>query len=449
MAGHLAGHGSGPSRRAARFREPPLLAGNPEDRLASLLEERQPIYQLADAAVDVDALSPDHVAAEVVRLWYEHRASSAQPHPGRDIYYQPQGRLAATVRTQTAVYPIVVESGALDAVGEVCQEEGLSGRAFVIADTAVASTYGEQLLASLRGAGYRPEVLSLPGGESEKTLDTVSGVYDWLIEQRAERTDFAICFGGGVITDLAGFAAATYLRGIPFVHVPTTLLGMVDAAIGGKTGVDHRRGNLVGAFAQPAAVVIDPDVLHTLPDRELRAGWAEVIKHGLILDRTLFDELAAVAGDPSAMVDPRLIGWSTAIKASVVSRDERESDTRALLNYGHTLGHAIESVTGYTTYLHGEAVAIGMRAAGLIAVELGLLPEGEFQRQQEAIERCGLPTSASGVSPDAVLDATLRDKKVRGGKLNWVLLEGIGHATTRNDVPPELVERVTRTVLEA
>jgi 3-dehydroquinate synthetase len=247
---------------------------------------------------------------------------------------------------------------------------------------------------------------------------------------------------------MAGFAAATCLRGVDFVHVPTSLLGMVDAAIGGKTGVDHPRGkNLIGAFAQPRAVVIDPLTLRSLPERHLRNGWAEVVKHGFILDEPLVVELEAVAGDPAAMMSARLIAWSVAIKANIVSEDERESGRRTLLNYGHTIGHAIEAVTGYSAYLHGEAVAIGMRAAGLIALELGLLPADDFERQQKLIRAAGLPESAPGVSVDAVLAASTQDKKVRAGSINWVLLEGIGRATTRNTVPESVVRRAVEAVL--
>jgi len=273
-------------------------------------------------------------------------------------------------------------------------------------------------------------------------------VYDWLISERVERSDFVVCVGGGVVTDLGGFAAATCLRGIAFVDVPTSLLGMVDASIGGKTGVDHTRGkNLIGAFAQPSAVVIDPRVLASLDERQLRNGWAEVIKHGFILDEGLTLELEAVAGQPEAMMSAALIARSVAIKAGVVSEDEREAGGRTLLNYGHTIGHAIEAVTGYRSYLHGEAVAVGMRAAGLIAVELGMLPADDFERQQRLIRAAGLPETAPGVPVDAVLDAAMMDKKVRRGDITWVLLERIGQATTRRGVPETVVRAAVERVL--
>jgi 3-dehydroquinate synthetase len=222
---------------------------------------------------------------------------------------------------------------------------------------------------------------------------------------------------------------------------------MADAAIGGKTGIDHPRGkNLIGAFAQPRAVVIDPLLLRTLPPRQLRNGWAELLKHGFILDEALVRDLEAASIDGPPLMSADLIARSVAIKAAVVSEDERESGRRTLLNYGHTIGHAIEAVTNYETYLHGEAVAIGMRAAGIISTNLGLLPQAEFERQQQLIRRFGLPESAPGLDPRAVYDATLVDKKVRGGSIRWVLLEHIGQAVVRQGVPEALVHHAIETV---
>jgi 3-dehydroquinate synthase len=358
--------------------------------------------------------------------------------------------IAATVRTATASYPIVVADGSLARLGAICRETGLRGRAFLLTDASVGPLYAAATAAALAAAGYPVETLAIPPGEEHKHLGTVSTVYDWLIGHRVERQDFVVCLGGGVVTDLGGFAAATCLRGIDFVHVPTSMLAMVDAAVGGKTGVDHPRGkNLVGAFAQPRAVVIDPLVLETLPERQLRAGWAEVVKHGLILDAELFADLEARAGDPSSMRDARLIGRSVAIKAEVVSGDEREAGQRTLLNYGHTFGHAIEALTGYNTYLHGEAVAIGMRAAGLMALETGRLAPEAFERQQALLRACGLPEHAPGLDPDRLIDATRVDKKVRDGAVTWVVLEAIGHATTTRALSPETVARAARAITSA
>lgn len=450
-----------PERAAERLRgDPdtatrPLLAGDAAARLQALLDARIDLYRNADAAIDVDGMSPEQTASEIAQLWEEWRSS---PRTNGERFHATSGAageppaprfvVAATVRTPLAEYPVVVQDGVLDQLGAVCRFAGLSGRAFVVTDEQVGPLFEARVMAALAAGGFGAQSTRIPAGEEHKTLATVSTLYDWLIGSRVERSDFVVCVGGGVVTDLGGFAAATCLRGIDFVHVPTSLLGMVDAAIGGKTGVDHPRGkNLIGAFAQPRAVVIDPRVLTSLSERHLRNGWAEVVKHGFILDEGLVRELEAVAGDPAAMMSPRLIARSVAVKAEIVSEDEREAGRRTLLNYGHTIGHAIESTTGYSTYLHGEAVAIGMRAAGLIAAEMGLLPADDLERQQKLIRAAGLPESAPGLSVDAVLEAMQLDKKVRGGDIRWVLLDDIGHAVTRTGVSETVVRRAVETVL--
>jgi len=436
--------------------ERPLLAGDARGRLEALLQARAEWYRAADAAIDVDDLSPELVASEIANLWAEWRRS---PLPRGERTYgasrtaaTPQRHLepAAFVRTPTETYPVIVADGAFEALGELCRDTGLKGRAFVVSDTAVGPLFADRAETSLGGAGFTVQVLEIPAGEAHKTLATVESVYDWLISHRVERSDFVVCVGGGVVTDLAGFAAATCLRGIAFVHVPTSLLAMADASIGGKTGVDHARGkNLIGAFAQPKAVLIDPQLLRSLPERHLRNGWAELIKHGLILDAQLFTDLenASVEGPP--LMSAELIARSVAIKAEVVSDDEREAGRRTLLNYGHTVGHAIEAITGYSTYLHGEAISVGMRVAGTISRELGLLSADDFARQQALLRTFGLPDSAPGLSVDAVLEATLLDKKVRAGSVRWVLLEGIGNAVTRDGVPDQIVRRAVEEALTA
>ena len=435
--------------------ERPLLSGDTRGRLEALLQARLVHYQAADAAIDVDELSPELVASELANLWAEWRR---EPPPKAERGFgKPRAdprRVGASlepvaiVRTERATYPVIVADGCFDALGQACREAGLAGRAFVISDTAVGPLFASRAAAALKEAGYEAQAFQVPAGEQHKTLGTVASVYDWLIGLRAERRDFVVCVGGGVVTDLAGFAAATCLRGLDFVHVPTSLLGMADAAIGGKTGVDHARGkNLIGVFAQPRLVLIDPLVLRSLPERHLRNGWAELIKHGLILDEALFHDLEAASIDGPPLMSAELIARSVAIKAEVVSDDERETGRRMLLNYGHTVGHAIEAVTGFSGYLHGEAISIGMRAAGLISNVLGLLSDDDLARQQTLLRRFGLPDSAPGLDVAAVLDATRMDKKNRLGSINWVLLDGIGHAVTRGDVPPEVVRRAVETVL--
>lgn len=429
----------------------PLLAGDPLARLEALFEARRPLYEQSDHSIAVDYYSPAQVAERIVTLvgnvspGWKAAGERFGPLPSPAVV-----GIAATVATATARYPVYVREGVLDDVGAICREVGLAGRAFVLTDATVAPLFALRLETALAGAGYATSVYAMPPGEQHKNLGTVASIYDWLLGARLERSDFLVCLGGGVVTDVGGFAAATALRGVPFVHVPTTMAGMVDAAIGGKTGVDHPRGkNLVGAFAQPRAVVIDPTALATLPVRELRGGCAELIKHGFILDEGLVSDLERTGGDPARMASAPFIARSVAIKAVVVSGDEREEGVRTLLNYGHTVGHAIEAVTGYRAYLHGEAVAIGMRAAGLIAMEMGMLAPGEFERQQALVRACGLPESAPGISAGEIIAATLGDKKVRGGRVRWVLLAGLGRAAVREDVPQETVARAVASVVRA
>ncbi|PFG75045.1 3-dehydroquinate synthase [Tepidiforma thermophila] len=435
--------------------ERPLLAGDPRARLEALHQARIDLYRGADAAVDCDDLTPEEQAEEIERLWYEWQRD---PAPPAQRFYSPYAapresapgpipEPAAIVTAPGGTYPVLVGEGALGALGAICRDLDLDGRAFIITDTTVGPLFASRAESALESAGYTAATFAIPAGEEHKNLQTLSAVYDFLIDHRIERTDFVVTLGGGVVTDLAGFAAATILRGVPFLHAPTSLLAMADAAIGGKTGIDHPRGkNLIGAFAQPRAVVIDPLLLRTLPERQLRNGWAELLKHGFILDEPLVRDLEAASVDGPPLTSADLIARSVAIKAAIVSEDERESGRRTLLNYGHTVGHAIEAVTGYQTYLHGEAVAIGMRAAGIIAVELGLLPSADFERQQALIRRFGLPETAPGLDPRAVFDATLVDKKVRAGAIRWVLLERIGQAVVRQGVPDALVHHAIETV---
>ncbi|HEV2236915.1 MAG TPA: 3-dehydroquinate synthase, partial [Ktedonobacterales bacterium] len=260
-----------------------------------------------------------------------------------------------------------------------------------------------------------------------------------------ERGEAVIALGGGVVGDLAGYAAATYLRGLPLVQVPTSLLAQVDASIGGKVGIDHPRGkNLIGAFHQPRLVLADPATLLTLPPRARREGWAEVVKHGVALDADYFATLERDA-DILAALDPAAtttaIAASVQLKATVVERDEREgaAGARQLLNYGHTIAHALEAVTGYGAWLHGEAVAVGMTVAARIGARLGVTPPAVVRRQDALLARFGLPVRCPGVAAAALLRATLWDKKVRGGAVRWVLPTAIGAAIVRGDVPEEVV----------
>ncbi|MEX0762504.1 MAG: 3-dehydroquinate synthase [Dehalococcoidia bacterium] len=352
--------------------------------------------------------------------------------------------LATVVHTSQGNYRVLVGRGVIDRIGPEMSAAGLGGRAFIIADRVLFPDGVRRVQEALESGGFPAHVLAIQSGETAKDLDTARQMYGWLAEQRAERSDTIVALGGGVIGDLAGFVAATWLRGVPFVQVPTSMAAMVDASIGGKVAVNLPQGkNLVGAFHQPKLVIAEIAHLATLPPRELASGWAEAIKHGFILDARLLDTLDRHAGEMLALsgdVAVEAIRRSVAIKADVVSADEFErGDERVLLNYGHTVGHALEAITEYGTFLHGEAVSVGIMAAAGIALRLGMIDPELLDRQRGILEKYGLPVRAQGVSVDAVLNATRSDKKSRGGSIRWVLLTGPGEATTRRDVPEQVV----------
>lgn len=428
--------------------ERPLLASpDPLARIVALQRERAPFYALADATVHTDVLMATEVAQAVVRAWRE-LAPKLEADPGRFVLPDPQAfaGAACVVRAASGSYPVFVGVGELDRLGERMRALDLHGRAFVISDETVSSLHGERALAALRGAGFDADAFALPAGEASKRLETVEDVYDWLVARRADRADAIVALGGGVVGDLAGFVAATFLRGMPLVQVPTSLLAMVDASIGGKVAVDHREGkNLIGAFYQPRLVVEDVGLLKTLPERFLREGFAEVIKHGLIRDPAMLDELERRAGEllraePEVMAD--IVARNVRIKADVVSRDERDTGLRAILNYGHTVGHAIEAATGYTRVLHGEAIAVGMMAAAELGERVGLTPPHVRERQRALLEGFGLPLRLTGVNISAVMNAIALDKKVAAKRLRWVLLREVGEPVLRSDISPELVREV-------
>ena len=340
-------------------------------------------------------------------------------------------------------YPVVIGAGGLAALGNQVQARGFKAgtKVLVVTNPVVNAHYGTTALGSLRAAGYDAQLLEIDAGEEQKTPATVALIHDAAFRQKLERGSLIVALGGGVVGDMAGFAAASWLRGIAVVQVPTTLLAMVDAAIGGKTGVNHPGGkNLIGAFHQPRLVLIDPSCLATLPEREFRAGMAEVIKYGVIGDPSLFaeleaagDQLASMATLPAALMQ-RILERSAAAKARVVAADEREGGLRAILNYGHTLGHVVEALCGYGTFLHGEAVAIGMVAAGELSCELGLWSPAEQTRQRRVIAAAGLPLSWPDLPPEAVLECLQGDKKVRDGRVRFVLPTALGMVEIRDDV---------------
>jgi 3-dehydroquinate synthase len=368
----------------------------------------------------------------------------------------PSSLRTITVALTENPYPVVIGAGALADLGSQVAARGFKPgtKVLVVTNPVVNDHYGATALASLQAAGFAASALVIEAGEDQKTPATVTQIHDAAFDRKLERGSLIVALGGGVVGDMAGFAAATWLRGIAVVQVPTTLLAMVDAAIGGKTGVNHPGGkNLIGAFHQPRLVLIDPAVLTTLPVREFRAGMAEVIKYGVINDAPLFAELeAAAASDPETglasieAVGPallqRLLERSAGAKARVVAADEREGGLRAILNYGHTIGHVIEALCGYGTYLHGEAVGLGMLAAGDIACAMGLWSAQEQARQRALINAAGLPLVMPALEPAAVLDCLQGDKKVRDGRVRFVLPTSIGAVVIRDDVAAETITAV-------
>jgi 3-dehydroquinate synthase len=327
-------------------------------------------------------------------------------------------------------YQITLGAGILDTIGPLCREVGLSGTAAVVSNTTVAPLYYDRVRASLEGAGYRVLLVELPDGEGYKNSATLNLIYDALVDASIDRGSFILALGGGVIGDMAGFAAASYLRGIPFVQVPTTLLSQVDSSVGGKTGINHPRGkNLIGAFYQPRAVLIDVATLDSLPEREYLSGLGEIVKYGAVLDADFFsfleqDAAAILSRDKQSLI--HAVGRSCAIKARVVEEDEREGGVRAVLNYGHTLGHAVETLTGYTRYLHGEAVAIGMVQAARVSQHLGFCSQAERARIESLVSLLGLPRELPDFPAKEYAEALSHDKKVRDSGLLFICNFGIG-----------------------
>ncbi len=353
--------------------------------------------------------------------------------------------MSLTVTTTTTTYPVLVEAHVLDRLPALLNQLGLRGRLWLIADAALDTLYATPIAAQLSAAGWNIERVTVPSGEGSKSTEQLGALYAWLIGGGVERRDIVLALGGGVIGDLAGFAAATVLRGIAVIQLPTTLLAMVDSAVGGKTGINHPLGkNLIGAFHQPRLVLADTTTLASLPPRELRSGWAEVIKHGVIRDAGLFEALELHPDAPDdAETFATLIRRAVAVKVAVVNADEREQGERIILNYGHTIGHAVEALAGYGGLLHGECVAIGMHAAARIAVALGLCDPALVTRQQALLAAYGLnPAMPPGLDPDAILALTLRDKKVQAKRVRWVLPTALGSVVVRDDVPEETVRGV-------
>lgn len=412
----------------------PMLAGDrPLERIASLKQTRQDVYDRASLTHVVDDFTPTQVADEIAALI---DADTDAP--------QPALRLSAVSGSSD----IFIGPGVADHVGSLARSRWPTARrAWIISDTNLGPMHGERVQASLMAAGFAPNLRCVAPGERSKSWTCAGELLDWLLDGGVERGDVVVALGGGMVGDLAGFVASTVLRGIGLVQIPTSLLAMVDSSVGGKTGVNHRTGkNLIGAFFQPPIVAIDPTFLRTLPRRELVSGWAEVIKHAIIQPSTpggeradllpLLERNAAALASLSEPATTHLIRRNVALKSAVVEADEREGGIRALLNFGHTLGHAIEA-SGYR-HLHGEAVAIGIRAAMRIGLALNEVDRSEVARVDALLDRYGLPARVES-DREQVLRTMVSDKKRVAGVQRWIVPIRGGGVGVRTGVDPSVV----------
>lgn len=414
---------------------PLLKTADPEQTLRRLLEERSPIYALADLTIESLDGSHDSVVDAILRRLAV---------PCNDVRPAPRARRRVEVPLGARTYSILIGPGLIDQAGTEIAKIAPRVNCAVVTDARVAPLYLERLTESLHQAGLRSTSIICPPGEATKRYAEFARVSDALIEARIERRDVVIALGGGVIGDLAGFCAATLRRGVRLVQIPTTLLAQVDSSVGGKTGINSRHGkNLIGAFHQPSLVLADTTALDTLSERDFRAGYAEVVKYGLIGDRRFFEFLEsnwreAFAGGPARA---EAIAISCAAKARIVAADETEQGERALLNLGHTFGHAFESLTHYDSprLVHGEGVAIGMASAFRFSRDLGLCSEQDATRVEAHLRAVGLPTRMGDIpafeaSADDILAAMRQDKKVERGRLTFILVRGVGESFVARDL---------------
>jgi len=429
------------TERTAHGQHRPLLANvaNPAQRLAELMTFREPLYRgVADAVVNTDRRKVQSVADDVAAAYRAAVFDAVNLAAGEPVV-NPQ-RLEVVL--PGATYPIHIGPGMLDDAAAWCSQLP-SGPLLVVTNPTVAPLYLDRLLTALQVAipGRRVHTCIVPDGEQHKSLGTLSLVFDALVEHRIPRDGGLLALGGGVVGDLTGFAAATWQRGVACVQVPTTLLAQVDSSVGGKTAVNHPGGkNLIGAFHQPSAVIADTATLATLPPREFAAGLAEVAKYGFIMDEAFIGWMEANAAQLSAR-DPVALAYairrSCECKAHLVAVDEREQGPRALLNLGHTFGHAIETGAGYGEYLHGEAVAIGTVLAAGLSQRLGWLSAADVQRVRALLEALGLPVAAPKLGVERTLELMRLDKKVLKGQLRLVLLRRLGEGVITADYPKE------------
>jgi 3-dehydroquinate synthase len=357
-----------------------------------------------------------------------------------------------TVALGERSYAIHIGQGVLDEVGTVLAPLSVTRKALLVTQPAIAAAYGDRVLQSLRSQGFAAEIFEVLDAEEAKGLVWLERLYDRAIELRLDRRSPIIALGGGVVGDLAGFAAATYMRGVPLIQIPTTLLAQVDSSIGGKTAINHPRGkNLIGAFYQPRVVLIDVGTLQTLSGRELRSGLAEVVKYGVIAKPDLFELLEGCTAEgllQDAALLTQVVRDCCQIKADVVAADEHETGIRAILNFGHTFGHAIEAAGGFSTYTHGEAVAIGMVWATALSQRMGLCQPELLARLKQLLQSLGLPIALMA-RIDGIRDTLLLDKKAVAGRSRFILAESLGQVSIRDDVPSGLVEEVIEEGLSA
>ena len=415
----------------------PMISGpDPLANLQALLHRRAAWYKEAELTCVTLGKDAEQVAREIIVMLTN---------------FENQDTISPIIRHVHIGegYDTVVDWGGIKRLAHYLTDLHLPPRVFLITDSNIHTLYAEAITGNLQSAGFEPHIYTIPAGEASKSQQQVNTLYDWLLENRAERREAIIALGGGVVGDLVGFVAATYLRGVPLVQVPTSLLAQVDSAIGGKTGINHPRGkNLIGAFYHPRLVLADPSTLLTLPERSRTEGWAEVVKYGIILDAELFDLLETHASalrtfsPPPASLLCQIIARCIDLKVSVIEEDEREQGRRAILNYGHTVGHALENASGYGEWLHGEAVSLGMVVAASIAQESGIFAAGDVARQNQLLAALDLPIAYHGsVRSQDILSTMQLDKKIVGKRVRWIMPTHIGEVVV-TPMPDDLVARV-------
>jgi 3-dehydroquinate synthase len=432
-------------QRTSHDKNRPLLqTADPRSKLEELLAQRDPLYrEIADLVIDTGRPNVQSMVQTILDQLAAQQAMRAQElasdpmiamtHPAATILNVELGERS---------YPITIGPNLLEDAALLARHVD-GGKAAIVTNTTVAPLYLARVAGAQRANGREVVEIVLPDGEEFKTWESLNLVFDALLKARCDRKTTIVALGGGVIGDLAGFAASSYMRGVPFVQVPTTLLSQVDSSVGGKTGINHPLGkNMIGAFYQPRAVIADTATLDTLPPRELSAGLAEVIKHGAILDAAYFDWIEAniarlVAREPEAMA--YAIARSCEIKAEVVRKDEREGGLRAVLNFGHTFGHAIEAGLGFGTWLHGEAVGCGMVMAADLSARLGLVDVATVERVRNLVKAAGLPVVAPDLGAERWIELMAVDKKNEGGEIKFILLKPLGSPSITT-VPPEILK---------